>query len=57
MTKEMTEDLIYWIGIGWEYQIIHKIMIRKYGYDISREEVRAIKDKFAIRNAALLSFT
>ena len=44
LSKEIREDIIRWIGMGWSYQIIHKIVKRKYAYDLTYEELRAVKD-------------
>ena len=38
------EEIIRWISLGWNYQIIHKLVKLRHSYNLTYDELREIKD-------------
>ena len=51
MTQELKNDVFYWVSIGWNYQIIHKMTFLKHGYSLTRSELKGLINELVSMNA------
>ena len=49
--NKIKEEVIRWISMGWNYQIIHKLVKLRHSYDLTYDELRQIKDEL-LKNLA-----
>ena len=55
LPEEVKNDIIRWISIGWEYQIIHKLIKRRHNIDVTKEDVQKVSNELAKNNAKYIA--